>query len=484
MATVQSQQPISAHGVSVRAEGTELVLTPSPLAAALSGVSEPVRIDATTVTRLETTAGDAWRCARTEIDYEGSSRVITFAPGDETGPARLAALVDAAARGEAPETAGDTGVREVNTAIPGLNFVGFDVETANANWGSICQIGLVKVIDGREVEQVSWLCTPPESLGPFDDYNISIHGITPQSVSGEPSVAQRIDALVEFVGDLPLVAHNAQFDASALRDACRALDREVPHLSFACTLALSRAAKLDVDNHRLGTLAQHFGVGLDKPHDACEDASACAGILVEMARREDHTGSLMEFVHSSGFTMGVIDADRVTPVLRDRSGAARALQAQSATQATVVPRGSNQHDTAASSSPKSSSAAAGTSQSGHSEASGRGPAPWQSVATPDTIPDPAPDADPDSPLYGQHVTLTGDFEPFDKGQLWAGIAQQGGQVGKNVTKKTTVLITGAWATMTSKEKRARELQDKGQDIEIWPAERLLSVLGLDEQPPF
>ena len=53
-------------------------------------------------------------------------------------------------------------------------------------------------------------------------------------------------------------------------------------------------------------------------------------------------------------------------------------------------------------------------------------------------------------------------------------------MGKNVTKKTTVLVVGEWATMTSKEKRARELNDKGQDIQIWPADKLLEVLGLSE----
>jgi len=38
--------------------------------------------------------------------------------------------------------------------------------------------------------------------------------------------------------------------------------------------------------------------------------------------------------------------------------------------------------------------------------------------------------------------------------------------------------------VTSKEKRARELQDKGQDIQIWQASQLLEALGLDEKPPF
>src|SRR5699024_8998089 len=65
----------------------------------------------------------------------------------------------------------------------------------------------------------------------------------------------------------------------------------------------------------------------------------------------------------------------------------------------------------------------------------RRPAPWESVATPDTIPEPNPDADKDSPLYGQHVTLTGDFEPFDKGVLWNGIAHQAAKSAKMSPKR-------------------------------------------------
>ena len=57
-------------------------------------------------------------------------------------------------------------------------------------------------------------------------------------------------------------------------------------------------------------------------------------------------------------------------------------------------------------------------------------------------------------------------------------------MGKNVTKKTTILVVGTWATKTSKEKKAEEYQAKGQEIEIWQTDRLLSVLGLDEEPPF
>ncbi|WJY97887.1 exonuclease domain-containing protein [Corynebacterium fournieri] len=463
---------ITAHGATLTVTNEELTLTPTSLAASLRGDSASRSVAIADIAGTTPTPGDAWTGSRVDIDAGAEALTVLFVPGDDQGPAQLLQLLDDAKRGDAPATSAVAGA----AGIPGFSFVGFDVETANRRWGSICQIGLVKIIDGEEVDRVSWLCKPPASLAQFEEGNVAIHGITEQDVADAPDVQDCIADMVTFVGDLPLVAHNAQFDASALRDACLACGIDTPKMLFACTLAQARATKLDVANHRLPTLAEHFGTSLDNHHDACEDAAACAGVMVGLARQAGHTGSLMSFVHDSGFTLGSIDETRVTPVLRDRSGAGRAMQAQNAAQggvaaavgATAAPRGSNQ-----------AGPAKQTSQSKSSK-----PAPWQSVATPDTVPEPNPDADPNAPLYGEHVTLTGEFEPHDKGELWAKIAQQGAQVGKNVTKKTTLLVVGEWATVTSKEKRARELQDKGQDIQIWQAAKLFEALGLDEQPPF
>lgn len=114
---------------------------------------------------------------------------------------------------------------------------------------------------------------------------------------------------------------------------------------------------------------------------------------------------------------------------------------------------------------------------GGSDNGGRKPAPWQKVATPDEVPEANPEADIDNPIFEQNVTVTGDVEPYDKGEVWDMIAQAGGTVGKNVTKKTTMLVVGEWATMTSKEKRARELKDKGQEIKILTFPEFLKAVG-------
>ena len=459
---------LAVHGARVTVTDSEVVVTPTALTASLRGSSADRVIALSDITGTEVTPGDQWSPATLELLLGGGSVTLHFLPTDADGPETLVGLIDAAKRGEAPAAAPVDGA----AGIPGLSFVALDVETANQRWGSICQIGMVKIVDGEEVDRVSWKCCPPPELGPFDPFNVEIHGITAEDVADCPGVGEVMEDLVAFIGDLPIVAHNAQFDASALRYACLATDTPVPRVMFACTLALARATALDVENHRLPTLAEHFGVALDKHHDAAADAAACAGILIGLARHTNYEGDVMGLVHGAGFALGSIDADRVTPVLLDRSGTLRTLQAQAAAHgsmsdavdAVVEPEGNNQNvDDApqARTKPK------------------RSPAPWQAVATPDEIPEPDANADPNSALYGENVTLTGDFEPFDKGELWAGIAAQGGQVGKNVTKKTTILVTGSWASMTTKEKRARELKDKGQDIDIWTADQLLEVLGYD-----
>ena len=61
-------------------------------------------------------------------------------------------MIDSARNGELPD--------EPAAFIPGLDFVAIDVETANDDWGSICQIGVVRYTNGQASASDSWLCTP------------------------------------------------------------------------------------------------------------------------------------------------------------------------------------------------------------------------------------------------------------------------------------------------------------------------------------
>jgi DNA polymerase-3 subunit epsilon len=64
-----------------------------------------------------------------------------------------------------------------------MRFVAVDLETANPQFSSICQIGLVVFEGGREIDSDVRLVDPNDY---FDPYNVAIHGITADQVRGAP----------------------------------------------------------------------------------------------------------------------------------------------------------------------------------------------------------------------------------------------------------------------------------------------------------
>ncbi|MER0100533.1 exonuclease domain-containing protein [Corynebacterium sp. KPL2734] len=455
-----------AHGVFIDVTAEKIVLHRSLLSRSLGApATAEIALDAIDDLRVHEPTATGFGSLSL-----GSAGSIAFAPHQD--PHRVARAIEAAQKGDAPTDAAaapEPAAAATPTASaenPGLNFVAVDVETANDNWGSICQIGAVRYRDGQETASQSWLCTPPPGLEHFAEINISIHGITAADVEGAIPFVTAAAELFDFIGSDVIVAHNVQFDSSALRSGLLAAGADVPTVPLACSLALSRDASkqgvISVANHKLPTVVKHLGGASFTHHDATEDARAAGNIITALAQRFGHTGSITALFTSREFRLGRLESSAILPVLR----------------AHTAPTSGD--DLGAGTDFRDSTRSAGTSQKPAS--SNR--APWQAVATPDTIPEPNPDADPQGALYGQHVTLTGDFEPYDKGLLWQGIAKRGGQVGKNVTKKTTLLVVGEWAKKTSKEKRAEELQEKGQDITMWTGAQLFSELELNAEPPF
>lgn len=488
--TSPSTPTIYAHGATVELTPTSAVILRSQLAASLGAPAREV-VAFEDLQSVESTEPGPAAFGALRLVTPQETFTVRFAPrtGTTTPAADAASLIEAVRHGEVP-TAG--------VAVEGLGFTVIDVETANDNWGSVCAIGAVRFRDGLEVESRSWLCTPPPGMENFSEFNIGIHGITPEDVKDAPSFATALGEMLEFLGDDVFVAHNVQFDSTALRVGAAAAGVELPAITLACSLALSRdaskAGRIDVPNHKLPTMAAAVGAPRFHHHDATEDARAAGLIITGLAQAFGYTGDIQGLFHTREFALGTLTNDAVMPVLRARTaptspadlGAGTDFRDQTRHRGATTP--SDADETALfdldGALPPAASAASHAAREKAEKRSRNRPAPWDAVATPNTVPEPNEDADPNGPLFGQHVTLTGDFDPFDKGTLWNGIAERGGQAAKSVTKKTTILVLGTWATKTSKEKKAEELIVKGQDIQLWPKDKLLAELGLDEEPPF
>ena len=96
-----------------------------------------------------------------------------------------------------------------------MSFVALDVETANADMSSICQIGLVHCVD-RSIAPTWKSYINPEDE--FDPVNVSIHGITPDTVKHAPKLPQVADELRGHIANAVVACHT-HFDRVAVSQA-------------------------------------------------------------------------------------------------------------------------------------------------------------------------------------------------------------------------------------------------------------------------
>lgn len=167
-----------------------------------------------------------------------------------------------------------------------LSFTAIDFETANGSSASACSVGLVKVSDGKVVDELSWLIKPPAGHDEFWQGNIRIHGIEPWQVLDAPEWHELNAEFTEFVADDWLVAHNAGFDIGVLRACCETEGCAVPNLNYLCSLQVARRT-YHLDSYRLPVAAMAAGFEDFSHHDALDDARACAAIMVHAAKRHE-----------------------------------------------------------------------------------------------------------------------------------------------------------------------------------------------------
>jgi DNA polymerase-3 subunit epsilon len=117
-----------------------------------------------------------------------------------------------------------------------------------------------------------------------------VHGLTAAMLEDQPQFADIVGDVAEVLRGRTLVAHNVAFDYSFLAAEAEIAAAELPVDSVMCTVELARRLELGIDNLRLETLAAHWGVTQERPHDAFDDARVLTGILaaaLERARDRD-----------------------------------------------------------------------------------------------------------------------------------------------------------------------------------------------------
>lgn len=150
-----------------------------------------------------------------------------------------------------------------------MDFVVVDVETANADLSSVCQIGIASFRDRALAD--SWVSlVNPEDY--FSAVNVSIHGIDNSQVVDAPTWEEVFPLVNSRLQDRIVVSHTP-FDRLALTRACDRYDLSTCACTWLDSARVVRRAwpQFSRSGYGLSNVAAHFGIEY-QAHDALEDA--------------------------------------------------------------------------------------------------------------------------------------------------------------------------------------------------------------------
>ena len=187
-------------------------------------------------------------------------------------------------------------------------FIAVDMETANRNRSSICQIGMLR-FDGFENNLVfNSLIDPEES---FDEFCISNHHITPDMVVGKPTFNQVYYHLAKEISNTVVVSWT-NFDKQCLESSLGKYGLPAANIRWLDASIIAREVWPKYNNgFKLKNVASDFGI-IYKHHDATEDARAC-GIVVKKALDESGI-PIEEWYKEFGSTVKPKATKKSTPV--------------------------------------------------------------------------------------------------------------------------------------------------------------------------
>ena len=166
-----------------------------------------------------------------------------------------------------------------------LTFNSIDVETANADRASICQIGIVHVREGIIEDQWKTLINPEDW---FDPWNESIHGINETDVKISPILPEVRSELRARLRGSVLVSHTS-FDRVAFERAMTRYDLEQLQVTWLDSAKIARRAwpeRYGRSGYGLKNIAKDLDISF-RHHDALEDAMAAAEIVLRACAATD-----------------------------------------------------------------------------------------------------------------------------------------------------------------------------------------------------
>jgi len=168
--------------------------------------------------------------------------------------------------------------------LSNVTFVAFDTETTGLNprQDRIVELAAVKFRDGEIVDQKTWLINPRRTI-PY--WAQKVHGISTAMVKDQPTFAELYPEFERFIEGSVLIAHNARFDISFMREEMLRSNLSFPRNQVVDSLELFRSWYPELKTFTLEKLAEHANVDSGGFHRALADSRYIALIFRDGAKR-------------------------------------------------------------------------------------------------------------------------------------------------------------------------------------------------------
>lgn len=150
-----------------------------------------------------------------------------------------------------------------------------DTETTGLDYTKekIIEFAAVRLENGKIKDSFQTLINPEQHIRKS---SMAVHGITEEMVADAPTEAEILPKIQEFIGDYPIVAHNAIFDHSFLNEAYKRVFKKKFENEKIDSQQMFKEICPDLDSHGLVALTEKFHVELENHHRAMDDTMGLA----------------------------------------------------------------------------------------------------------------------------------------------------------------------------------------------------------------
>lgn len=309
-----------------------------------------------------------------------------------------------------------------------MDFITLDFEIANRNMNSACSLGMVFVQDDKIIDEKYFLIKPPTSY--MDPAMSKIHKLTWNDLKDAPTFDDIWDEISHyFHNENYVMAHNAQFDMSVLKNCLLTYDLEDPFFNYICSIPFStRACRGEGIPNTLKARTERFGVTIDNHHNALSDAKAVAELALACMKSKRRKS-----IHTYLSTF-------------------RSIPVRPFNELKYQPtfKGGNR---------------------------------FRKISVKDIVPE-NDVFNKEHPLFDKTIVFTGELENTDRVEAMQMVVNAGAKIRTGVSRLTNYVVVGKQdktivgeSGQSTKERKAHELIEQGFDIEIIDEDQLLHLLS-------